>query len=90
MVCRNVIGVRARHVFDNRLVDVREHRVREWITWVSRLGDRGEEGVVSLLYITSGRAPTVVMVEIARRHCCRCEKDFWNGNCEPGKYRIWG
>jgi len=89
--CGNVIGVGAIHVPDYRFVDGREHRICEWITWIGRLGDRGEEGIVSLLYVTlwvSGHGLTVVTIEIAGGHCCGCEKDLRTGDCEPGKYRV--
>jgi hypothetical protein len=75
LVCGNVIGVGAIHALENRFVDGREHRIRKWIAWVGRLADRGEEGVVSLLYITlwvfpSGHGRTVVTIKVARSHCC--------------------
>lgn len=91
----NVIRVGATHTPDKRFVDGREHRIRKWIAWVGRLGDRGEEGVVSLLYIMItlwifGHGITVVEIEIARSYCCGCEKDLWTGDYETRKYRVSG
>jgi hypothetical protein len=91
----NVIGVGATHAPDNEFVDGRENRIRIWIAWVRRLGERKEEGVVvSLLYIITlwvpGHGLTVVTIEITGCHCCGCEKDLWTGDCEPRKYRVSG
>jgi hypothetical protein len=89
-----VIRVWTTHSLDNRLVDGREHRIREWITWVGSLDDRGEDSIVSLLYIirpglwVHGR--TVITIKIARGYCCGGEKDLGTGDCELRKHRVLG
>jgi len=89
-----VIGVGTTHSPDNRLVHGREHRIREWITWVGGLDDRGGDSVVSLLYIIKPRlwahGRTIITTKIARDYCCGGEKDLGTGDCGLRKHRVLG